>query len=241
MIAAVLGGSGSVGKEVVKHLLALPTCERIILINRRDLDLKSSFDLANVDEKTSKISQHVVDMEELNSKSTVDILAGAQVNTIFLTLGVGAPSKLPSGEKGKNELLRVDCTLPSQFAEAAKEAGVKHVSLLTAVSPDINATYGGSTSAVSGWYRHVKAKVEENITEKKFESFAVFRPSTLVGASATPGFVGWLAPKLDWLVPVKYSSIHIKSLADKMVRNATQNLDTPCEKFVAEGKSLVDI
>jgi hypothetical protein len=56
----------------------------------------------------------------------------AGVDSVFLALGVGAPSKLPRGEAGQTELMRVDCLVPTAFARAAKQAHVPHVSLLTA-------------------------------------------------------------------------------------------------------------
>lgn len=63
----------------------------------------------------------------------------------FCTLGVGQPSKV-----SKEELHRVDVEYSSAFAQACRQAGVEHISLLTAVN----------TSADSSlYYSRVKAEV----------------------------------------------------------------------------------
>ena len=66
-------------------------------------------------------------------KASDAVLKG--VSAVFVTLGVGAPSRLPRTEEGKLELMTVDCLLPAALADAAQRAGVRHFSLLTAGMP----------------------------------------------------------------------------------------------------------
>lgn len=70
------------------------------------------------------------DMTEQAAEASAVHFAG--VDSVFLALGVGAPSKLPRGSEGQAELMRVDCLVPTAFAHAALQARVPHVSLLTA-------------------------------------------------------------------------------------------------------------
>lgn len=210
MVAAILGGTGSVGKEVIKALASSAECDRIIMFNRREVDLAGF--------ESPKVTQQVVDMAKLGELQAM--LTENDVNTVFVTMGVGAPSKLPRGEEGKEELHRVDCVLPSQFLASAQKANVRSAVLLTSVGANIKSKYSRmtGTAAGSGWYAHVKGEVETNATALRFPQLALFRPATLIGASATPGWFNWLAPKLDWAVPVNAHSIKIEHLAQKMAR-----------------------
>lgn len=241
LTAAVLGGSGSVGKHVVKTLAQSPNCDKVLVFTRRELgDLQKFFSLADASE-TSKLQQKVVPMDEASLAGVDGVLAENKVNAVFVTLGVGAPSGLPKGDEGKNELMRVDCLLPTSFLTAAKKANVQHASLLTAVGADINEQYSSfrHTGAGGPWYNHVKGTVEKNTKDLKFQSTAIFEPATLLGADATPGVLNWLAPKLDWVLPAKYNSIHISVLAGKMIRqtfSAIESNSSACTTF--EGKSL---
>lgn len=208
MRAAVLGGTGSVGKEVIKALVACKECEKVVMINRREIDLKEF--------ASAKVEQRVVDMDKLDQLS--DNLRASSVNTIFVTLGVGQPSKLPKAT-GKEELMRVDCTLPTRFFQSAKAADVGTVALLTAVGSDINSKYSSftKTGAGGGWYKHVKGQVEANATAAAFKHTGIFQPATLLGSAATPKTFGWVMSKVDWMLPTKYKSIEISDLGQKMV------------------------
>lgn len=55
MVALVLGGTGEVGRELVRELVTNPAFSRIIMITRRELQLDSE-----------KTEQKVVDFEKLD-------------------------------------------------------------------------------------------------------------------------------------------------------------------------------
>ena len=82
LTAAVIGASGAVGKEVVSHLVDRDKWAKVIVVNRRSLEYKSS-----------KIDQHVVEMEteELKRACATNF---KEVDVLFITMGVGAPSKV---------------------------------------------------------------------------------------------------------------------------------------------------
>merc|ERR1712137_1241863 len=97
-----------------------------------------------------RIEEHVVDMDNLKEES-VPILEGT--DAVFITMGVGAPSKVNA-----DTLKKVDFELPAEFVEAAKEADVKHCSVLTSVGADITAdgsgkqTYAGCSYIISNYF-----------------------------------------------------------------------------------------
>jgi len=224
--AAILGASGNVGRSLVRQLDLLPACTSITLVNRREIDIEAS----------DKVTQHTVDMDRLEDAS-LPLLQDTDV--VFVTMGVGKPSKSTA-----EVLQRVDVELPTAFARAAKHAGVSHASLLTAVGADINAqpSRWTGTSAGGGLYNMHKGQVEHNFEQQNFESLGVFRPSTLVGNSNTPGFISRIAPSLDFLLPARFQSIHIDQLAGAMVADAIDNLSNDEKKSstIFEGKSMFD-
>ena len=93
LVAAVIGASGAVGKEVISHLVDRDRWAKVIVFNRRNMEYKSS-----------KIDQHVVDMEpaELKQACAANF---EKVDVLFITMGVGAPSKV-----SEDVLRKVDLT-----------------------------------------------------------------------------------------------------------------------------------
>lgn len=231
LTALVLGASGNVGGALVRRLLAPGSrWGSVILVNRRALPEWSG---------DARVKEHVLDINRLETE--VAPALAVPPDACFVTLGVGAPSKLPSGEEGKKELMRVDCEVPYALARAAKLAGVPHFALLTATGANVAGQYSWltHTSAVGGFYRHVKGTAEQRVQALGFRTCGIFRPGALLGNANTPSYVGWLAPKMDLLLPANAQSIHIDEVAEAMVRQAEQALDAgKPEVTVAEGKSL---
>ncbi len=94
-IAAILGGSGSVGKHVLNSLLADQDCTKVLLISRRELN-----DLKSLDPDRIQV-QICTPLDDL---SQADL---NQVNVAFCTLGHGSSKK-----SQKDDLMRVDATIP---------------------------------------------------------------------------------------------------------------------------------
>lgn len=239
-VAAVLGGSGAVGTEVVQQLVSRPEeWGKVLLVNRRNVAALAAL---------PRVSEHVVDMPDGGgaalSASAEAILRDNAVDAIFVTMGVGRPSKVDEAE-----LQKVDVELPAAFASAAKQAGVRHCSLLTAVGADASATPSTlpffRTSAGGGLYNQCKGRIEQEVKALQFSSLSSFRPAALIGTPNTPGAVAWLSTKVfDGVVPLLYKSSHITTLASAMVFDAEQCLrkasnQPQCSWF--EGKELHDL
>lgn len=174
-VAAILGGSGSVGKHVLKSILADPQCEKVILVSRRELD-----DLKALD--PDKITIQVCD--PLDDVATTSNLKDVQV--AFCTLGHGS-----SRNSTKDDLLRVDATIPGEFARACKEAGVKHYCLMSAAGCNENDKWSPltRTSAGGGWYSHVKGVAERLTLEAEIPYTYIAQPATLLGSPHTPNIL----------------------------------------------------
>ncbi|GMH51288.1 hypothetical protein TrLO_g8363 [Triparma laevis f. longispina] len=221
--AAVLGASGAVGTEVVRSLV-----DRgwdVIVLNRRPVD---KF------EGPAKVTQHVINMEtETELKESCEkVMSAAKASALFITMGVGAPSKT-KGQKGADILEMVDVSLPSACARGAKAAGVTHITILTAVGADSAAKpdkddgiFNLFPMARAGGplYNNCKGRVENNIRELGFPTLSTFRPAALLGTSNTPNAVAVIGRAVDFLLPVKYKCSEISVLADAMVLDSEDKL-----------------
>lgn len=72
LTALVLGGSGEVGKQLVKELVGNSSFSRVVLVTRRELDV------ANV---SDKVEQKVVDFDKLE-EDFKEVFSDTQVSEI---------------------------------------------------------------------------------------------------------------------------------------------------------------
>ena len=208
MKIAVLGGSGQVGRSVIRALLAYgnDVVRQVVVLNRRVVERDT------LPEGDPRLLQYVVDMSGADAlaKAGAPLLSG--VDAAVSTMGVG------SG-KGPAELFRlVEVDLPSAFARAARDNGVQRAVLLTGAGSDIKSKSAWMVGgAAEGKFFHFKGLVEKNFTDLGFPGgLTIFRPAALLGTSHVPAFVNWLLPTLDWMVPMRLRSIHIHRLAAAM-------------------------
>ncbi len=135
--AVVFGGSGNVGKHLVSTLFnnTPETYSMITLISRRPLP-----EYDNIENSKGVINVRVV--TDINQVGSEDL---SGYDAAFMLLGAGQPSKLE-----KDDLFRIDYTLPVQFAAACKRGGVKHFSALSSVGADSTLTYSSITKSAAG-------------------------------------------------------------------------------------------
>lgn len=210
--AAILGGSGSLGKCVLKSLLKDSNCQKVLLVSRRPLD-----DL--VQDRVQVEVCHP--LEDMANSSLPSRLKELSVNIGFNTMGAGAPSQV-----SKEELYHIDVTIPTLFAKQCKEAGtVSHFCVLSATGADSSAQWSNitRTGAGGGWSAHCKGKIEENTADLGFQYLFLAQPAALLGSPHTPAFLNYVP---SFLLPDRFSSAHISDIAEGMVRstiNAYQN------------------
>ena len=208
MKIAVLGGSGHVGRSVIRALLGYGSdvVRQVVVLNRRVVEPDT------LPEGDPRLLQHVVDMSSADALAEAGTPLLGDVDAAVSTMGVG------SG-KGPAELFRlVEVDLPSAFARSARDNGVRRAVLLTGVGSDINSTSAWMVGgAAEGKFFHFKGLVEKNFTDLGFPGgLTIFRPAALLGTSHVPAFVNWLLPMVDWMVPMRLRSIHIHRLAAAM-------------------------
>ena len=79
--------------------------------------------------------------------------------------------------------------LPSAYSEGAKEGGVRHTSILTAVGANEAANITSLWAKIAGtasygpFVQKVKGTIENNLHALEFESLAAYRPAGLIGKS----------------------------------------------------------
>lgn len=215
---AVLGGSGQVGRRVVAQLVVRGA--RVVLLHRRV-----------VPGGDSRLIEHVVDMDRLE-EAAAPLLEG--VDAVVSTMGIG------SGKGSAAEFRRVEVELPSAFARAARRAGAKRAVLLTAVGADVASTSAWlALGAAEGQFFHFKGLVEQNFADVGLpEGVVVLRPAGLLGTGHVPAAVEWLVPKLDWMAPARFRSLHVERLAEVIAALAVTPRDGG-SVTVLEGESLL--
>lgn len=132
--AIILGGSGNVGSRVVSECIKSDTFSQITLISRRPLP---EYD---ADDCKSKVTVRIIPAFE-----TMDAENFEHHDVAFMLMGVGATSKA-----SKEELERIDCTIPVAFASACKRSGVEHFSVLSSLGADASQEYSWLTRTSAG-------------------------------------------------------------------------------------------
>jgi len=91
-----------------------------------------------------------------------------------------------------------------QLVEAAQDAGVDHLVLLSSVG----------AGKPMGAYLKAKAQAEKLVVDSGIP-FTILRPSAFIGAGHTvPPPIRWVAEKLDW---VRYKPIRVEDLVDALL------------------------
>ncbi|WP_417628640.1 NAD(P)H-binding protein [Pararhodobacter aggregans] len=196
----MLGASGAVGGAALRALAGMPEVGRVTLLNRREIALPGP-----------KVVQHVIDPGDPGSYRAH--LAGHDV--ALCTLGVGEPSKTP-----KEVFVRVDRDMPLAFAQACREAGIGHFSLLSAV---------GVSAGSRFLYVRTKGQLEDGLRALGFARLALFHPSMILTPENRYGpMQGVLLAVWPWLTPLlagplrKYRGVRVADLGRAMAVEAAR-------------------
>jgi uncharacterized protein YbjT (DUF2867 family) len=205
--ACIIGSTGAVGTALTNELLSSTSCRSITALNRRVVDTFATHP------NHSKLSQHVVDFDNLDTPETRGLLGGCEV--AFNTLGVGRPSRAST-----EDLYRIDVTYARDFAKLCKAVGVTHMSLLGAVGPS-------KTSWIA--YSRFKAEAEQSLVDEGFKRTSLYRPSAMITKENRFGLVDvfnhHVFPILSMVLPAKYHEIKVEDLAKAMRVNVELNLE----------------
>lgn len=208
-VALLAGGTGLIGSQLLKLLVADERYTKVKCLTRNNLPLEHE-----------KIAVIQTDGSNLNG------LAGSlQADDVFCCLGTTIKKA-----KTKEAFKKIDFEYPLHLANLTKASGTSQFLLVSSLGAD-------PTSSV--FYNQVKGEVEAAIEAVRFSTFHIFRPSLLLGprAEERPGedAAKVFFRLFGFLVPAKYKAIDSAKVANAMWQMAKK--DEP-GKFVHESTSL---
>jgi len=194
--ACVLGGTGEVGKEVVKTLLESKIFRQVVMIGRREVDYSG-------DPLRKEAIQRVVDFDKLAKHK--EAFEGCDV--VFSCLGT------TRGKAGAEGFYKVDHDYVLESARIAKESGCKQFNLVTSV---------GANKDSYLLYPQTKGKVEHEVSELGFPRLSIFRPAMLmcdrVEQRTVEKIIRTLMKPLEWIAPT-WMTVPTVTVAKGMIIN----------------------
>ena len=189
----LFGPTGLIGNEILKLLENDSDFEKINVVSRRPVELKSR-----------KSSLNIIDFKDFNSY--LDVIDGSDV--VLAAIGT-TQSKVSFNKKKYRE---IDFDIISNAVKACKEKNVKHFSFVSSAGADINN---------KSFYLKLKGEIEKEVESKQLNSSTVYRPSLLLGNRKENRFgekvAQILIPLISFLFPDNYKPIKASDVAKAMV------------------------
>ena len=249
----VLGPTGATGKYLVYNLLKSKDYGKVTLIHRRLFDLDNELlnhktykneNLSLTINERNKLSQHVINMDNLNSEENEKYFANHDI--LFCTLGTIRKTAVTAENFGK-----IDVGYVSQSAKISKRVGIKHYSLLTAKGANKN-IYNNiplfnkiipqwmiQSSVLHGlWYIKCKGDAEQSVIDERFDKISIFRPGMLERPEADRMGESFLH-SLPFTLPFLHST-HVRDVAKTMILDS-QSDDNDHEPIFYEKEMIDDI
>ena len=149
----LFGPTGLIGNEILKLLENDSDFEKINVVSRRPVELKSR-----------KSSLNIIDFKDFNSY--LNVIDGSDV--VLAAIGT-TQSKVGFNKKKYRE---IDFDIISNTVKACKEKNVKHFSFVSSAGADINN---------KSFYLKLKGEIEKEVESKQLNSSTIYRPSLLLG------------------------------------------------------------
>lgn len=219
--AIIVGGTGAVGSAIVRALVASPRCTGVVALVRRPT---TQFD--DVPGR-AKLDVATIDFAALEREAAA---RGVGCDVAFCTVGIGQPRKVSA-----EEFHRVDVEYAGAFARGVASAGVRHLSLLSAI---------GSDATSRNRYVRTKGEAEAAVLAGRVRRTSIFRPSVLATDGIRYGLQDRLTqslfPLVSPLLPSKWHQIHVDALGRAMARNAERDGDGVEYLYYADFRRLLD-
>lgn len=212
--ALVLGGTGEVGREVVKHLLASDAFDKVTVLTRRPIEYSG----ANAD----KLVQKPVDFED-NQKMEADFAGHTHA---FSCLGTTRAKSGPDG------FYKIDHDYVMNAAQACHKVGVEHYSICSAA---------GANKSSTLLYSRTKGEVDDEVQRLGFPRVSIYRPAMLEcdrHESRPLERMGMLLLPVLKLVAPKSLAIPTSTVAWAMVSNTFTNADSTKPEIVSNAEML---
>ena len=189
----LFGATGLIGNEILKLLENDSDFEKINVVSRRPLELKSK-----------KSNLNIIDFKNFNSY--LNVIDGSDI--VLAAIGT-TQSKVGFNKKKYRE---IDFDIISNAVKACKEKNVKHFSFVSSAGADINN---------KSFYLKLKGEIEKEVESKQLNSSTVYRPSLLLGNRKENRFgekvAQILIPLISFLFPDNYKPIKAIDVAKAMV------------------------
>lgn len=197
------GGTGLVGTECLRQLLADSACRRVVALVRRPGALADA-----AKGSSGRLEERVVDFDRLGERLD---LSG--IDRIVCALGTTI-AKAGS----RDAFRRVDLEYPLELARLGAARGVPHYLLVSAVGADARSHI---------FYSRVKGELEDALRALPFRSLSIARPSLLMGDRAEfrleEAAGAWAARLLPFLFPDRYKPVEAAAVAAALVRLARED------------------
>jgi uncharacterized protein YbjT (DUF2867 family) len=197
--AAIIGGTGLIGSQLLSLILKEPQFADIYVITRRNLEIPDK-----------RVIQKVIDFNDDESfKKALSLCP-----IVFCCVGT-------TQNKVKGDLLayrKVDFDIPVKAARFCEENGGKSFLLVSSV---------GAAGDSKNFYLALKGAVEDAVVKREIPSISIFRPSLLLGKRnefrLAEKISALLMKSLSFLIPSKYRPIEAAQVAKSMYRAAVLN------------------
>ena len=191
--AAIIGGTGACGRELIRAMIEHPKVGKVIVLTRRKLDEWALMPAEKI---------QIIELKSLDNLDSFDkgIFAGCDV---FFCC-VGGRVKM-----GKEEFRKVDYHYPCDFGELAHICGVPHYSIIT--------SKGASKKAWTLYFK-TKGEVEQTLIDSKFKYLSILRPGMITARENDKRFTDKLA-KVVKAIPL-VANATAKRVADVQLMDA---------------------
>jgi uncharacterized protein YbjT (DUF2867 family) len=193
----VIGASGLIGNQLVRLLLQENDISKVKIFVRKSIGINDS-----------KLSETIVNFDNLAAHKSE-----FKGDALFLCIGT-TRKKTPD----LNDYRKIDFGINIDSAVLAKENKVPQVHLISSI---------GADSKSSNFYLKLKGEIEEALTDIKFESTFIYRPSVLIGNRNESRPMETISQKLMPFFDLfmlgnlkKYHSISAKQVAEAMIENS---------------------
>ena len=201
MKITIIGGSGLIGKQVIKLACKDDFFTQINAIVRSPLP-----------HKDPKINEQVIDFEGLSHQ-----LKEIKAQVLICTLGT--TRKVTPDKK---DYRKIDLEYTLCAAEMALKNGCEQIHLISSI---------GANEKSLVFYPALKGEIERLITQLSFKSTYIYRPSVLMGKrnstrileSLSQGFLSLMNPLLIWPLK-KYRGIYANKIAMKILHEIKNNV-----------------
>jgi len=170
----VVGGTGQVGAELVRALLAAGSCTEVVMVNRRTIPLAADMRLRQVimDTSAANFASEIADLASMCSALGEPLYAAS-------CIGIGKGSQQWSEE----DIRKLEIDLVGAFARGCLAAGIEKFGLLSAA---------GSSAKSRIRYARIMGEKEDTVQSLGFKHLAIFRPGIIAGNAHTPAFLALL-------------------------------------------------